>query len=126
MAIAVEVSFNISTADLVSSVGGLREVVQIGPAQARLDCITHEGQVTVLAGQFRAALDRLNGSLTVGARVHVFVAAPMSIGFALGRMISRTLDPPVIAYTYDRNAQPPYRWGLLINAQTGAQQVVRN
>jgi len=126
VAIAIEVSFSISTADIVGSVAGLSEIVRIGPAQARLDCVTHEGQVTALARQFRATLDRLHSRLVAGARVHVFVAAPMSVGFGLGRMVSRTVHPPVIAYAYDRNAQRPYRWGLFINASTPAQQVVWN
>lgn len=125
-AIAVEISFNISTHDIVESVPGLSEIVRIGLAEPRLDCVTHEGQVTLLAAQFRGTLDRLHGCLPAGARVHVFVAAPMSVGFGLGRMVSRTLHPIVIAYGYDRNAQPPYRWGLGINTPAGAQQVVWN
>lgn len=126
VAIAIEVSFAISTADIIRSVPALMEIVRIGPANPRLDCVTHEGQVTALARLFRAELDRLHAQLPGGARVHVFVAAPMSVGFGLGRMISRTLHPPVGVYAYVRNAQPPYRWGLDVNTPAGAPQVLWN
>lgn len=126
VAIAIEVSFVISTGDIVGSVPALSEIIRIGPAKPRLDCVTHDGQVSALAGQFRDALDQVRGRLPAGARVHVFVAAPMSVGFGLGRMISRTLHPPVVVYAYDRNERPPYRWGLAVNAPTGAPQVMWN
>lgn len=126
VAIAIEVSFNISTADIVASVPTLEQIIRIGPALPRLDCVTHEGQVIEIASQFRSVLNNLHSNMKPDARIHVFAAAPMSVGFGLGRVISRTFHPPVIAYTYERNARPPYQWGLLINASAGAPQVVRN
>lgn len=125
LAIAVEVSYPIAAAEIAASVPAAGRLVRLGVAAPSLDCVTHEGQAAELARQFREALDAAR-TLPAGARVHVFCAASMSVGFALGRMVSRTLHPPVVVYAYDRNAAKPYPWGIEINGAPGAGQVVRN
>jgi len=125
IAIAVEVSYAIDSNDIMASVPAVGQLVRVRVAVPELDCITHEGQVVEIARQFRTALDGARG-LPAGAHVHVFCSAPMSVGFALGRMISRTLHPPVRAYAYDRKANKPYPWGLEVNGTPSAGRVVRN
>ncbi|OBX18934.1 hypothetical protein A9995_10355 [Erythrobacter sp. QSSC1-22B] len=125
VAVAVEVSYAIASAEVVTSVPDVGRLIRVGVAAPSLDCITHEGQVAELARQFRAALDSTL-TLPTGSRVHVFCSAPMSIGFALGRTVSRTLHPPVRVYAYDRNAAKPYPWGIEVNGPPGPGQVVRN
>lgn len=125
VAIAVEVSYAIDTAQIAASTPGVGSIVRVAVSAPALDCVTHEGQVAELARQFRAALDGTR-TLAGGANVHVFCTAPMSVGFALGRMVSRTLHPPVRVYAYDRNAAKPYPWGVEINAVPGLGQIVRN
>ncbi|MBX9898222.1 MAG: SAVED domain-containing protein [Qipengyuania sp.] len=125
VAISVEVSYAIAAAEIAASVPAAGQLIRVTVAAPALDCITHEGQVAELARQFRDALDAVRG-LPAGARVHVFCSAPMSVGFALGRIVSRTLHPPVRVYAYDRNAPKPYPWGIEVNGAPGAGQVVRN
>lgn len=125
VAIAIEVSYAIAAVEIAASVPDLGQLIRIGVPTPALDCVTHEGQVAELARQFRAALDGAR-RLPPGARVHVFCSAPMSVGFALGRMISRTLHPPVRVYAYDRNAAKPYSRGVEVNGAPGPGQVVRN
>ena len=125
VAIAVEVSYPIAADEITASVSESGRLIRVGVAAPALDCITHEGQVAEIARQFRAALDGTR-TLAPGARVHVFCSAPMSVGFALGRMVSRTLHPPVRVYAYDRNAAKPYPWGLEVNGAPGPGQAVRN
>lgn len=125
VAIAVEVSYAIADAEMLMSVPAIGRIVRVKVATPALDTVTHDGQVTAIARAFRDALDATR-SISAGARVHVFCSAPMSVGFALGRMVSRTLHPPVRAYAYDRTAAKPYSWGIEINAASGAAMVVRN
>jgi hypothetical protein len=125
VAIAVEVSYVIADSDIAASVPDVGRIVRVRVAAPVLDCITHEGQVEKIARQFRAALDETCG-LALGARVHVCCAAPMSVGIALGRMVSRTLHPPVRAYAYDRSAPKPYAWGIEVNGAPGSGQIVRS
>lgn len=123
--IAIEISYSIAEAEMTTSLPDIGRLVRIGVAAPRIDIVTHEGQIEEIARQFRAALDGTRG-IAHGGRVHVFCTAPMSVGFALGRMISRTLHPPVVVHVYDRSAAKPYPWGLQINAAPGAPMVVRN
>jgi hypothetical protein len=124
-AIAVEVSYAIDAAQILTSTPGVGSIVRVAVSTPALDCVTHEGQIAELARQFRAVLDGTR-TLAGGAKVHVFCTAPMSVGFALGRMVSRTLHPRVRVYAYDRNAAKPYPWGIEINAAPGLGQIVRN
>jgi hypothetical protein len=115
VAVAIEISYAIAEAEIVASVPDISRIIRVGVAVPALDSVTHDGQVTQIAQAFRAALDSTRG-IAPGARVHVFCSAPMSIGFALGRMVSRTLHPPVRVYAYNLAASKPYPWGIEINA----------
>lgn len=125
-AIAVQVSYQIAAQDISASVEAVGEIIHISCAQPTLDCVTHKGQVSAVARLFRDQLDDLHGRLRDGQKVHVFCAAPMSIGFGIGRLISQTLHAPVVAYAYQAGGSPPYGWGLHINTSQQSQQIVRN
>ncbi|WP_267382411.1 MULTISPECIES: SAVED domain-containing protein [unclassified Sphingomonas] len=117
--VAIEISYAIADAEIVASIPNIGRIVRVGVALPALDAVTHDGQVTQIAQAFRAALDGTRG-IAPGARIHVFCSAPMSIGFALGRMVSRTLHPPVRVYAYNLAAPKPYPWGIEINAAPAA------
>jgi len=123
LAIAIEVSYSISTAAILQTIQTIGEIVRIGPVAPVLDVLTHNGQVQAIASAFRGALDEARERYGAGHDVHVFCAAPMSVGFALGRQISRTLDGPVTAYAYDVQSTPHYPWGLVVNARPSAHVV---
>jgi hypothetical protein len=126
LAVAIEVSYPVATAEMTASVPTIGDLIRISIAQPAIDKVTHVGQVAAIATLFRAQLDQAKATLPAGATIHVFCAAPMSIGFAAGRMLSRSVHPPVSVYTYSSGAVPPYPWGIEINAAGATSQVVRN
>lgn len=117
--VAIEISYAIADAEILASVADIGRIIRVGVAVPTLDSVTHDGQVMRIAQAFRTALDSTRG-IAPGARVHVFCSAPMSVGFALGRMVSRTLHPPVRVYAYNLTALKPYPWGIEINAAPAA------
>ena len=80
-----------------------------------IDKITHYGQLEAICIAFRQVLDEIHAELPRNVTVHVFYAGPVSVGFALGRRISRTIHNPVIAYNYTANTNPAYAWGVEVN-----------
>lgn len=45
-------------------------------------------------------------------RVHLFIAAPNSVVFTLGRHLDDRLHPEVLVYQYERSASPPFPWAV--------------
>lgn len=125
VAIALEISYPIATPDIAASVPALGRVVRLSLAPPRLDAISHMGQATEIAVTTRAILDEFAPQLRGGGQIHLFIAGPMSVGFRVGQLVSRTLHPSVYTYAYTMNSNPPYGWGLLINPASGGPVVVR-
>ncbi|MHB8283644.1 MAG: SAVED domain-containing protein [Caulobacteraceae bacterium] len=125
LAIAIEVSSRIDSQAVLGSVPSVGEIIRIGLATPKLDVITHQQQALAVGAEFRAVLDHARARYGDGHPVHVFCAAPMSVGFALGRLISPTIDGPVTVYAFDAQATPPYPWGLIVNSRPQGPQIVR-
>ena len=119
IAVAVELSYPIATAEIVASVPGVREVRRLSLPQPRLDAITHVGQLAALGKAFRGLLDELKRQAPAGTRIHLFYAGPVSAGLRLGQQLNTTLDLPVTAYAYGHNSQPPYPWGISLTGAAG-------
>jgi hypothetical protein len=81
----------------------------------RIDCITHASHIEEIAGAFRRCLDQL----TPAARIHLFLAAPMSVVVALGRRLSPTLHSAVVVHNFTDKTNPKYAWGIHVNAKGG-------
>lgn len=45
-------------------------------------------------------------------RIHLFIAAPNSVVFTLGRHLDDRLHPEVLVYQYERSASPPFPWAV--------------
>ena len=60
-------------------------------------------------------------------RIHLFIAAPNSVVFSLGRHLDDRLHPEVLVYQYERSASPPFPWAVKMptHGQSGA-QIVRS
>ncbi|MBC9207085.1 SAVED domain-containing protein [Roseomonas aerophila] len=124
--IRVAVSYGIPLADVSEVVSGPFDEFLITVAEPKRDIITHYGQVEAIADAFRDALDSALGRVPKGGIIHVFAAVPMCVGFSLGRMITKTLHPEVVAYNYSAQSTPRYAWGIRINVNDlGRRQVVR-
>jgi CBASS immunity sensor of nucleotide second messenger signals len=118
--IRIAISYDVPVADVADVVAGPFEDIRIGITPPRLDAVTHYGQVDSIAAAFRRVLDDIHGRLDKAKAVHVFYAGPVSLGFSLGRRISRTIHHRVIVYNYNARATPRYVWGIEVNGDQGA------
>jgi hypothetical protein len=118
--VRIAVSYEIPLVDVVDVVTGPFEDIRIGIAKPRIDAITHYGQIEIIAAAFRGVLDDLHARLGKAQAVHVFYAGPVSLGFSLGRRISRTIHHRVIVYNYTARTRPRYAWGVEVNGGSGA------
>jgi hypothetical protein len=116
VAIRIAISFDISQNDLDDVVSQPYEDIQIEIEKRRIDAITHYNQVNEVCNAFRQVLDNLHGRVDKSLIVHVFYAGPVSLGFSLGRRISRTIHHQVNVYNYTARTSPRYAWGIKINS----------
>lgn len=114
--IRIAVSYDVPAADAADVVAGPFEDVRISIANPRIDVVTHYGQVEALCEAFRRVLDDLHPRIDKTKLVHVFYAGPVSLGFSLGRRISRTIHHRTIVYNYTARTAPHYAWGIEVNS----------
>ena len=117
--IRVEISYRIKQDEIAAIVPAPAADIRIAIAKPQIDCITTTAQVEAIAAAFRTALDHLQGSPVAITRIHVFIAAPMSVVVALGRRASPTIHKPIIVHNYSDKAMPRYAWGIEVNAAEG-------
>ena len=123
--VRVTVSYDILMGDVTEIVTGPFDEFLVTVAAPKRDVITHYGQVEAIADAFRDAIDTMLRRLPKGGVIHLFAAVPMCVGFSLGRMISKTVHPEVIAYNYSAQSNPRYSWGIRINVNDlGSRQVI--
>lgn len=116
VAIRIAISFNISKNDIDDVVPQPYEDIQIKIGTPHIDVITHYSQVNQVCQAFRQVLDDLHARLDKSLIVHVFYAGPVSLGFSLGRRISRTIHHQIIVYNYTAHTSPRYAWGVKVNS----------
>jgi hypothetical protein len=112
VAIAVAVSYPITEAQIVSSVGEM-PIVTLAVEAPTLDLVRSMPQVEAYSKQFRDTLEYM-ARIHSMRRVHLFAATPMCLSFAIGRQIRGTVHPDVFAYNFRRAAGRPYPWRLLM------------
>ncbi|MDQ3030949.1 MAG: SAVED domain-containing protein [Myxococcota bacterium] len=110
IAVSVSVSYPVTTAQIVASVGEM-PVLALSVPSPSLDLVRTTKQVEAYSSVFRSVLEELTRSPSI-KRIHLFAATPMAISFALGRQIRQTVHPEVHAYNYFRSGPRPYPWGL--------------
>ncbi len=114
--IRITISYDISKNDVDDVVPQPYEDIKIEIGQRRIDAITHYSQVNELCQAFRQVLDDLHTRVDKSVIVHVFYSGPVSLGFSLGRQISRTVHHLVIVYNYTARTSPRYAWGVKVNS----------
>nr|WP_292790320.1 SAVED domain-containing protein [Nostoc sp. NMS7] len=125
VAIRIAISFDILKSDVDDVLSQPYEDILIQIGKRRIDAISHYSQVNKICQAFRQVLDDLHNRLDKSLVVHIFYTGPVSLGFSLGRRISRTIHHQVIVYNYTANTQPCYAWGIKINSNnTPASRVV--
>ncbi len=114
--IKIAISFDISKEDVDDVVPQPYEAIQIEIGNRRIDAVIHYDQINEICNAFRQVLDELHNRVNKSQIVHVFYAGPVSLGFSLGRRISKTIHHQVIVYNYTAHTKPRYAWGILINS----------
>jgi hypothetical protein len=122
--IRIAVSYEIPLTDVADVVTGPFDDIRIAIARPRIDAITHYSQIEIIAAAFRSVLDDLHARVAKAQTVHVFYAGPVSLGFSLGRRISRTIHHRVVVYNYTARTNPRYAWGLEVNGDNATPEAV--
>lgn len=124
--IRVSVSYPVSLEDIAGSAPGGAKEWHLTVDRPTLDTVTSAAQVAAIATRFRAILDEVKAKHPSVRRIHVFCAAPMSVCFAMGQQITKTIHPTVLVYSFVNGSTPKYPWALAINAPgSGAELVHR-
>jgi hypothetical protein len=110
--VLISVSYAIDAADPSEVVPGPYREYSLSIGKPGIDRVTHYSQIEKLCSNFRTILDEVHEQLPRNLIVHVFYAGPVSVGFSLGRRISRTIHNPVIVYNYTARTTPAYAWGV--------------
>jgi nucleoside phosphorylase len=114
--VTVSISFPVTA---VATAGVVRQPIasiHLSVDEPRIDLVQSEEQVREYGGVFRQVLDEIHKVLPNTTRVHVFYAGPPAVAFHFGQQISRTYHPHVVVYNYFRGDQPPYSWGIELDA----------
>ena len=110
-AMAVSVSYGVIADDVRGRVGDM-PLVELGLDGGSPDCHWSEDKQRALGQQF---LDTAIGLGNRGVqRIHLFLAAQNSVTFRFGRLYDKRNLPEVVVYQYQRDAAPPYPWGVLM------------
>ena len=111
VALAVSVSYGVIADDVRAQFGDM-SVVKLDLEAGSPDCHWSEGKQRALGKQFLdAAIGLANRDVR---RIHLFLAAQNSVAFRFGRLYDKRNLPEVVVYQYQKNATPPYPWGVLM------------
>jgi hypothetical protein len=109
VALAVAVSFPSDEDGIRATVGAMP---LISLALRTLSTAAHwsSDKQSAMAKDF---VDLLGDLMAKGVkRIHLFIAAPNSVVFTLGRHLDDRLHPEVLVYQYERSASPPFPWAV--------------
>lgn len=118
--VRIAISYDVPLVDVAEVVEGPFEDIRVAITPPRIDAVTHYTQVEMICTAFRQILDDLQARLDRDAVVHVFYAGPVSLGFSIGRRISRTIHHRVQVHNYNARATPRYAWGIEVNGEASA------
>jgi hypothetical protein len=121
--IQVEVSAKVAKSDIDLTLTKPYRHLAVRIAEPRRGVVTHHDQARAVAVAFRRAVDLIHNE-NPRTTQHVFVAAPVSVAFRLGQMVSRTMHRSVLVYNYSQRSTPPYHWAVdLVAAEGSAEQL---
>ncbi|MGV1912346.1 SAVED domain-containing protein [Agrobacterium vitis] len=122
--IRIEVSYSVAPSEIAKIIPPEYREYRLAIARPGIDKITHYGQVEAICVLFRKILDEIHNDLGNNVSVHVFYAGPVSLGFSLGRRISRTIHSRVFVYNYTAQSNPAYAWGIDVTKDAPAEAMV--
>lgn len=116
IAIRICISYEVTAADMEEVLRCDFEDIRIGLATPRIDAVSSVDQVNEVCDRFRRVLDDIHARHAKSIPVHVFYAGPASLGFSLGRQISRTVHHRVIVHNYMPSSEPKYSWAVEVTS----------
>jgi hypothetical protein len=123
-AIRIAVSYPVKTSDVDEVVTTPYRDYSISIANPTIDAVRTYDQVNALVEALRRTLDEIHNELPSNLVVHLFYSGPVSVGFSLGRTISRTIHNRVIVYNYTSSTTPAYAWGVEVTKEGLPQDMV--
>lgn len=109
VALAIAVSYP-SDADGIRSTIGDMPLIRLALSNLGTTAHWSSDKQSAMARDFT---DLLGDLMAKGVRrVLLFVAAPNSVVFTLGRHLDDRLHPEVLVYQYERSASPPFPWAV--------------
>lgn len=124
VALAIAVSFPSDIEGIRATVG---DMPLVRAALPTLNTTAH-WSAEKQAAMAKDFTDLIGGLVAKGVkRIHLFIAAPNSVVFSLGRHLDDRLHPEVLVYQYERSASPPFPWAVKMptHGQSGG-QIVRS
>jgi hypothetical protein len=95
--------------------------IDIGLKTPREDTFACLSEMQRVAVEFRRALDLIGDHFAGISRIHLFASVQPGMAMLLGAQISSTMHLPVQTYQYMRQADPPHRPAVLVNAKVPAE-----
>ena len=122
--LAVAVSFP-SDADGIRATLGAMPLVRLALQTLSTTAHWSADKQSAMAKDFT---DLLGDLMAKGVEcIHLFIAAPNSVVFTLGRHVDDRLHPEVRVYQYERSASPPFPWAIKMPTHgQSAAQIVRS
>ncbi|QFT95531.1 hypothetical protein FIU86_21940 (plasmid) [Roseovarius sp. THAF9] len=109
VALAVAVSYP-SDADGIKATLGDMPLIRLALPTLSTTAHWSAGKQSAMSEDFT---DLLGDLMAKGVkRVHLFIAAPNSVVFTLGRHLDDRLHPEVLVYQYERSSSPPFPWAV--------------
>ncbi|PWC93024.1 SAVED domain-containing protein [Azospirillum sp. TSO5] len=109
VAVAVEVSYSVDQAGIRAALGNL-PLVRLHVTQINPNGHWSDAKQQALAEGFLWAMAKLADIRA--RRIHLFIAAPNSVVFRLGRAYDRRNLPDALVYQYERSRMPAYPWAV--------------
>ncbi|MEY8198914.1 MAG: SAVED domain-containing protein [Colwellia sp.] len=81
--------------------------------QRQLICC--QSQIDQVCKEFRQTLEQIKNTYPNRQEIHLFYSGPVSLSFALGRIISERIDSEIKIYNYSVKETPKYNWSISFN-----------
>ena len=111
VALAVSVSYRVIMDDVKAKVGEM-PLITLELEHGSPTCHWSEEKQRALGSEFFDTVIKLH-NLGVEC-IHLFLAAQNSVAFRFGRVYDKRNLPKIVVYQYQRGANPPYLWGVLM------------
>ena len=92
--------------------------INIEASEPQRQLIRSQSQIDQVCREFERTLEHIKNAYPNRVKTHVFYSGPVSLAFALGRVISERIDSEIKIYNYSVKESPRYNWSLSFNGST--------